>query len=690
MNSLSKIVLIIVSLIAIAFQSFAQKRIACIGDSVTEGYGISDSSQSYPAQLQKLLGTEFKIGNFGHSGSTLLRNGHNPYHKTKAYKEALLFKPNAIVIALGLNDTDPRNWPNFKNEFLGDYSQLINDFKKVNPKVEVFICTMTPIFSGHRRFLSGTREWFDQIQSLIPEIAKVHGATVIDNHSMLAPRIDLFADYLHPNSRGAELIAHNVAIYLKPIVQPLSVDETFGNDMVLQRGVTNKLMGKSSSNEKVSVVFKNKTYSTTAARNGNWEIDIPTQAAGGPYRLDISSKDSKITLTNVLFGDVYLSSGQSNMAFKFRDALDSDLLLDQVDSFDKIRVFKNKNLAETSNVQWDESTLNKVNELQYFSGKWQKTSRETIAEFSAIAYMTAVELYKSQHVPIGIIDISVGGSNTESWISRYVLEHDNLLATYIHNWKSSDFIQDFCRERGTKNIELAKVKHQRHPYDPAYNFEAGISKWTNTKLKGVLWYQGESNAHNIEHHEYLFKKMIISWRQAFKNENLPFYFVQLSGINRPSWGDFRDSQRKLSNTIKNTFMAVSSDVGHPTDVHPKDKFVIGKRLANLIRQHMYHEDLMADSPQPVSYKKINGEIRVEFSHCKELKIKDSHSIKDLQVVTTNGQILKNIEARIDKNLLIIPTQQEIRSVQYGYTPFTNGNLISDTDVPVSTFNLKIN
>lgn len=688
---MSKLLRIIfsVSLVCIAFYSYAQKRVACIGDSVTKGYGIKDSTKSYPSRLQELLGNDFVVGNFGHSGATLLRKGHNPYDKSQAYKEALAFRPDVVVIALGLNDTDPRNWPNFKNEFVADYTALVNDFKKINPKVEVYICKMTPIFSGHRRFLSGTREWFDQIQSLIPEIAKANDCGLIDNHSVLSARIDLFDDYLHPNARGAELLAKNVAPYIKPIYQQLSLHETFCDHMVLQRGVANKLKGKASANEEVFVQFKDLNYSTKSNTLGNWEIDLPEQKAGGPYDIEIYTKHSKITLSDVLFGDVYLSSGQSNMAFQLRQALSADSIINQAYSFEQIRIFKNKNLAETYNTAWDQATLDKVNELEFFSGKWQKSGRESISNFSAIAYMTAFELHKSQRVPIGIIDISVGGSNTESWIPRTVLEHDNLLATYIHTWKTSDFIQDFCRERGAKNIELLTLKHQRHPYDPAYNFEAGLSKWTDTKVKAVLWYQGESNAHNIDHHEYLFKVMVDSWREAFQSE-LPFYFVQLSSLNRPSWADFRDSQRRLTTSVANTFMAISSDVGHPTDVHPTNKLIVGKRLANLILQHSYKEKIQADSPQPIHFQKSKDKVVLEFNNSKSLLTHSNQPIAELQYVTSAGEIVEVKDAKIEKNKLSIPLRHtEVKYIQYGYKPYSEGNLISNSEVPVSTFNLKI-
>src|SRR5690606_7553197 len=185
---------------------------------------------------------------------------------------------------------------------------------KNQSKVELFFCTMAPIFSGHRLFLSGTRDWFDQIQALIPQIAKAQDATLIDNNSAMAARIDLFEDYLHTNHRGTQLIAENIAPYIKPIQQALSLHETFGNHMVLQSEVINKIRGKASANETVTIEFKNKKYHTISNRIGNWEIDLPAQSAGGPFSIKVRTTKSKIELTDVLFGDVYLSSGQSNMA----------------------------------------------------------------------------------------------------------------------------------------------------------------------------------------------------------------------------------------------------------------------------------------------------------------------------------------------------------------------------------------
>ena len=134
-------------------------RVACVGNSVTYGYGLKDpATQSYPSQLQRMLGEGYDVRNFGHSGATLLYHGHRPYVKEPEFKRALDFKADMVVIHLGLNDTDPRNWPDYGDEFLTDYRALIDSFRMANPNAKIWICRMTPIFHRHPRFHQPARE----------------------------------------------------------------------------------------------------------------------------------------------------------------------------------------------------------------------------------------------------------------------------------------------------------------------------------------------------------------------------------------------------------------------------------------------------------------------------------------------------------------------------------------------------
>ncbi len=675
------------------FLSFthAQIYVACIGDSVTKGYGIDDENDSYPSQLQALLGDNYVIGNFGHSGATLLNNGHNPYIKTQAYQDALAFRPDIIIVALGLNDTDPRNWPNYKNEFIKDYTELIAAFREVNSKVEIYVCTMTPIFSGHRRFLSGTREWHSQIQDILPIIASENKARLLDNYAVLESRPDLFDDYLHPNAKGAKIIAQNVHRYLVPIQQSLCIDKTLGSHMVLQRNRLNTLKGKGTVGEKVIIEFNQQQYSTSVDTLGDWSVQIASQAAGGPYTIQVYTDDERIEFSDVWFGDVFLASGQSNMAFPVKSSKGADSLINRANYSNKIRLFRNKNLVATNNVSWDAATLEKVNDLEFFEGQWELASAQSIDDFSAVAYSCAKELAKAfkDEIPIGIIDMSVGGSNVESWMPRSSLMNDNLLASYIHSWRQSDFVQDFCRERANKNTALSTIKHQRHPYDPSYNYEAGIKHWTHVQLAGILWYQGESNTHNIEHHDYMFPRFVQSWRDSF-NQHLPFYFVQLSSLNRPSWPYFREAQQKLSRELDAVYMSPSYDIGDSLDVHPTEKYSIGKRLANLVLKHQHHYHIQADSPFPLEISLLDNNIEVLLSNATQLKSVGTDRILELEAELASGHIVTINHAAIKGNKIIIPKNlQKVRRIRYAYRPYSRGNLTNEAGVPVSTFSINI-
>lgn len=683
-----KIILMVTMILVSTITIYAQKKVACIGDSITKGLGLKNDDQSYPEQLQELLGSNFNVQNFGFSGATLLSKGHKPYIETATYKQALAFKPDIAIIALGINDTDPRNWPNYGDEFEQDYSTLIRNLRKTNPDVAIYICTLTPIFSGHLRFLSGTRDWYQAISQLIPKIAENNQVKLIDINSQLKNRIDLFEDNVHPNAEGASIISKHISQAIKGITQPLSVARTFGDHMVLQRNRENQIAGKVSSNKKVSVSFNDKTYHSQADENGHWSIHLPAMSAGGPYTIQIKTDNEALEIKDILFGDVYLASGQSNMAFELKKAMGADSL-NQINA-PKVRLFKNSNLVQTNPVSWDLQTLDKINKLNFFTGSWSLPTSENKADFSAIAYAFAVEIASKTNIPIGIVELDVPGSNTESWIDRATLEQDNLFATYIHNWRKSDFIQDFCRNRSDQNLALAKAKYQRHPYDPGFNFEAGLVHWLNTQFTGILWYQGESNAHNIELHEHLFTTLISSWRQNFK-QNLPFYYVQLSSINRPSWPRFRDSQRKLNQQLKNTYMAISSDAGDALDVHPKNKIIIGNRLAKLALEHEYKFKVNADYPEYDHYKRKNKVIEVYFRNCKKLKTKNNQPLQGFVLIDEYGFTLQPESMTIQKNRITIqlPSGKTIKEVRYAYAPYSTANLENETGIPASTCSFKI-
>jgi sialate O-acetylesterase len=184
--------------------------------------------------------------------------------------------------------------------------------------------------------------------------------------------------------------------------------------------------------------------------------------------------------------------------------------------------------------------------------------------------------------------------------------------------------------------------------------------------------------------------LVSSWRKSFHQE-LPFFFVQLSSIDRPSWGDFRNSQRLLEKAIAGTYMAVTIDVGDSLDVHPREKIVVGRRLANLVRKHVYGVELNADHPAPVSYALRDDKLLLTFDHCIKLVTPGNATVKGFQVMDNKGKI-SDVNANIlSGNVVqIVKPNFQFTKILYGYEPFSRANLQNEIGTPVSTFDLTIN
>ena len=665
-------------------------KIACIGDSVTAGYLLGNAgSESYPSQLQVLMGGKYEVGNFGNSGATLLKNGHKPYYKTKEFADALAFNPDIAIIHLGLNDTDPRNWPSYKEDFDADYSWLLDTLKKQNPVVKIYICRMTPIFNEHPRFKSGTRDWYWQIQSHISNIAKANQVGLIDLHENLYARPDLFPDALHPNTEGASILAKTVYQNITQDFGGLKLATVFTDNMVLQRNQPITIYGTANGGEAIDVSFKGQKKSAITNHYGKWEVVFPAQIHGGPYEITIKNKKESIVLKNILIGDVWFCSGQSNMVFQLQQSENGNDEIKKGLPNAAIHLFNFKDLRETDNTVWDSITLAKTNRLEFFSGKWSECNAENAKDFSAIAYYFGKKIAAQENVPIGLIQVAVGGSPIESWIDRYTLEHDDKVVDALTNWRKSDFIMPWVRTRADMNLKNATNPKQRHPYDPAYNFEAGVKYFTNFPIKGVLWYQGESNAHNMELYEHLLPTLVQNWRKAW-NSNFPFYYVQLSSLNRPTWPDFRDAQNRMQKIIPNSSMAVSMDYGDSTDVHPIRKKEIGDRLALLALKNTYGKSVVANGPSPLYAVESNDQIVISFTFAKKLAAADKKDIIGFEMVTDKGKHIKTLATAKNNQVFIsIPKGENVKSVYYAWEPFTRANLVNEAGLPCSTFKIEL-
>lgn len=660
-------------------------RVACVGNSITYGTGIADREHfSYPVQLQQMLGNGYVVGNFGKPGATLLYKGHRPYVEQPEFKEALRFKGDIAVIHLGINDTDPRNWPNYRDEFVKDYLSIMDSLRAANPKVRFILARMTPIADRHPRFQSGTKQWHDEIQTAIETVARVSGAELIDFHEPLYPYPNLLPDAIHPNPEGAGILAKTVYGGITGNYGGLSMSSLYADYMVLQRDVPLDIHGTANTGEKITVEIGGQKASTTADNQGKWSIVLSPMQAAEDLTLTITAGKQRKVFSHVAVGEVWLCSGQSNMAFMLCQAESGKQDIAAADD-PQLRLFDMKGRWETYDVAWPASCLDSLNHLQYFhETTWQPSTPASASRFSAVGYYYGRMLRQKLGVPIGLICNAVGGAPTEAWVDRNSLETS--FTNILRSWLQNDFIHDWVRGRAAKNLTNDQTKLGRHPYEPCYLYESGILPLQRYPIKGVIWYQGESNAHNKDAHAKLFSLLVNGWRQNWNNPDMPFYFVQLSSLNRPSWPWFRDSQLRLMNEISNTGMAVSSDHGDSLDVHPRCKQPIGERLARWALAKTYGQHITPSGPVFSSVTRQADAIIVSFLYADGLQTSDGKAPSCFEIAEEDG-LFQPATATIEGNTvrLTSPTLKHPRYVRYAWQPFTRANLINADHLPASTF-----
>ena len=663
-------------------------KVACVGNSITYGTGVANREQkAYPVVLQRLLGKGYQVENFGKPGATLLRRGHRPYFDQPEFRAALQFRPDIAVIHLGINDTDPRNWPNYRDEFIPDYLALIDSLRAVNPHVRILVARLTPIGVDHPRFDSGTRKWREEISQAVQQVAEIARVEWIDFYAPLVPHPDWLPDAVHPDARGAEVLAKVAYSGITGRYGGLQLPPVFADNMVLQRGMPFYMKGKADAGETVVVRLGGKELASgvTDAR-GVWNVRIPALTAVDSTTLTVSTARRTLTYRNVAVGEVWLCSGQSNMAFKLRQAADASR--DIAKAADRgLRLYNMQPRWETDNVEWDSTAVDSVSRLQYFRpAQWVASAPQSAADFSAVAYYMGRMLRDSLRVPVGLVCNAVGGTPIESWIDRPMLEE--YYPQVLRHWKNNDFVMDWVRGRATKN--LARRPGGRHPYHPAYCFETGIEPLLNLPLRGVAWYQGESNAHNPD--SWCFDLLARSWRMRMGDFSLPFYVVQLSGIERPSWPWMRNVQRIAKRSVFATQMVVSSDLGLRHDVHPPYKRPVGERLAQSMLRHTYDRSGAPVSPEVGENSQVDGDrVQLDLREAKGLHGSDGQPLRGFEIAGENQLFFPAVAALNEDGKLVLHASKvaQPRYVRYGWQPFPTGNVVNGAGLPLGTFRISL-
>ena len=470
-------------------------KVACIGNSVTYGYGHENPSlTSYPSQLAEMLGDDYEVGNFGKSGATLLRKGHRPYNEQEEFKKALEFAPDIAIIHLGLNDTDPRNWKYYKREFISDYVALIEDIERVNPDVEIYICRMSPIFHWHHRFLKGTRDWYWEIQETIENIAKnIAEVKIIDLQEVLYHRPDLMPDALHPNPEGAKLIAQRVYSAITGDFGGLSLPDIYSDNMVIQHDKPFVVKGTADAGDEVTINLvetsslwrlNKQKIKTTTGDDGKWEVvfDAP-KVDGKSYTLTIDTdSDDRIQFKNIVVGEVVLCSGNS-MSTDNRQRT-----TDFVADFNDIRLcYMDSDIS---------SSWVKIEDIRPYV-----STGETL-------YNIGAKISDSLQMPVGLIYMVVEDAPIESFIDRKTLEWHPILIDVLYEWRNADNTKDCL-----------------HPYEPSYQHQLRIKPLESFQINSVLWF-GDDYDYGDDYDLDSMKEsaLIESWRKVWGE----FFFKKIS------------------------------------------------------------------------------------------------------------------------------------------------------------------
>lgn len=624
-------------------------RVACVGDSITQGSGTA-YGRSYPSQLQELLGAAWQVGNFGVSGRTLLRQGDFPYWNEAAFQKAQEFEPDVVVVMLGTNDTKPQNWAH-QEEFEKDYRDLVKTFQGLKSSPRVYICRPVPVPEPGNYGIN--EAVLQQEIPILDRLAAELGTGMIDMHAVFEGKSELLPDRVHPSTEGAGEMAkaaYRVLVGSDPD-QITRANSLFRDDAVLQRGVELPVWGTAPTGTKVKVEFAGQQVITTAA-GGKWILRLkPLKANRQPATLKISGTTTTL-LHDVLVGDVWLASGQSNMERQLGPRSGQKEIIGWREAaaaakFSLIREYKVSRCFSKSSI---EDAM----------GSWAVCSPETAPAFSAVGFYFARDLQPQIDVPIGIIHSSWGGTVVEAWISP--------------------------EASAALGMEVGNVKNQN---SPTGLYQGMIAPLHPFPIKGVIWYQGESNKDNAREYRDRFPAMIADWRAKWNAPKLPFLFVQVAPF-KSMPPEIREAQRLSLARSPQTAMTVITDYGDANDIHPTNKEPVGKRLALAARALAYGEKVEYSGPLYQSMTVVGDQIRVSFTHVGKGLAAHDGPLKGFTLAGADGNFVP-ATAEIRGNIVIVsnPEVREPKAVRYGWANVPDINLFNLNGLPASPFRTDV-
>ena len=461
--------------------------------------------------------------------------------------------------------------------------------------------------------------------------------------------------------------------------------------MMLQRDVPARIWGQADPGEEVTVRFRDQSAAAKADELGRWSVHLKPSAAGGPFEMRIQGRNS-IVLNDVLVGDVWVASGQSNMEWEVERSRDAAKEIAAA-NYPRIRFFRVAH--KVSDVPLDEVT----------TPGWKAVTPETIAPSSAVAYYFARHLHGKLNVPVGIIQAAWGGTPADAWTSYSALAADPGLMPVFTEWSKAITAFPAASARHAKAVKDWEANGKQgnrpavpqgpgHQWQPAGLYNGMIAPLVPYAIRGVIWYQGESNAGAARAPVYhrLFSTMIRDWRQAWGQGDFPFLFVQLANYGKTGpgsqWPELREAQLQTL-ALRNTGMAVTVDIGDPADIHPTNKQDVGLRLALAARAIAYGEKLEYSGPIFRNVTREGRALRVWFDHAESGLKTQGGDLQSVEVQGPDGWV--PAAARVEGSTLVVssPEVEEPRAVRYAWADAPDARLYNGEGLPASPFRVML-
>ena len=488
----------------------------------------------------------------------------------------------------------------------------------------------------------------------------------------------------------------------------LALSPVFRDHMILQRNKPVRITGTASPCAAILVRFDQAFFYTDSDRSGNWTVKVPPHDIGGdPHEIYVISEGEELRISDVLFGDVWVAGGQSNMELRLQNCDQKEL----------------------------QSVSKKNTSIRFYSASDGKNARWYICnasdrlKMSGVAFYFANEVFMLTKIPIGIIDCSYGGSSISNWISTGTLEKTEVGRTYIKKYESA--AKDVTYEQYLHALSEFKSKaddwnektinyrldHPESswkqildiygmapwpepvgpgsPFCPGALYDTMLMPLCSLSIAGFLFYQGEADAYNHRYYADLMRQMVFDWRAIWKDEALPFLFVQLpmfrfsSDAEDYNWPNQRLAQERAAQIIPHAYMAVVTDQGEMDNIHPTSKKDVGERLAKLALRYIYGLNIEAEAPGPDRvYRDLPDKLRIDFRNTGGRLVSKGDEIKTLEISEDGGDF-HAANAKIDRNSLIIDVDPGSVHfvIRYAWASFCTINIWGSNGLPLRTFQL---